>query len=71
MIAVDPFLRETLAKARHPKTQAQLAKALGVTQTAVSAWERGKRWPSRPVLERLLDELGISGGLRARFLEAR
>lgn len=40
-------------------TQAQLASALGVNQTAVSAWLRGVKKPSYDSIKALYDKFGI------------
>ena len=41
-------------------TQAELAKIIGVTDKAVSRWERGKGFPDINTLEPLAKSLGIS-----------
>lgn len=41
-------------------TQADLAKALGVTDVAVSKWESGKQSPSSKTLSKLADFFGVS-----------
>ena len=41
-------------------TQAQLARVVGVTQTAISQFESGTRKPSFDTLPRLTDALGIT-----------
>ena len=44
-------------------TQLELAKWLGVTESSVSLWEAGKRWPRGPAhrLLRLIAELSPGG----------
>jgi DNA-binding transcriptional regulator YiaG len=42
-------------RAAHGWTQSQLAHAIGVTQGAVSAWERGLRSPSPLAWRALMD----------------
>ena len=41
-------------------TQCQLAKLVGVTQSAVAAWERGDYYPSAPMLLKLATALGCT-----------
>ena len=36
-------------------TQAQLAKALGVSTSTVAMWERGERYPTRTMCEKIAD----------------
>ena len=43
-------------------SQTELAEALGVDQTTVSAWETGKAEPTIFNLRRLADILGVSPG---------
>ena len=51
-----------IAACRHSRglTQAQLAQEIGVTNRAVSKWERGAGFPDVSLLEPLADALGIS-----------
>lgn len=49
----------TLARRAKGMMQADLAKAVGVTQTSVSYWERGLRVPEPDVLGRLASELDV------------
>lgn len=41
-------------------TQAELAKMLGVSQSAISQWEAGKRYPKATLLPRIADTLGCT-----------
>lgn len=49
----------TLARRAQGLSQVELADAAGVTQAAVSLWERGQRIPEPPVLERLAAALEV------------
>lgn len=53
---------ELIAAMRKDKnmTQAELAKALGVSKQAVSNWERGKRFPDVSLIEDISHTLGVS-----------
>lgn len=46
------------ARAEAGLSQSQLAERAGVTQSVVSAYESGRRQPSLPMLERLLEATG-------------
>jgi predicted nucleotidyltransferase/DNA-binding XRE family transcriptional regulator len=50
----------TLREARHAAgmTQVELASRAGVTQSVISAYESGRREPSMPMLERLIEATG-------------
>lgn len=41
-------------------SQGELAKAMGVTQGAVSQWENGMSHPKIPLLKRLAETLGVT-----------
>ena len=51
-------------------TQAQLARVVGVTQTAISQFESGTRKPSFDTLPRLTDALGITSDYLLRGRKA-
>lgn len=55
-------LGENLQKLRKEcgMTQSELADAVGVTQFAISMFERGTKLPSLAVTEMIADELGCS-----------
>ena len=57
-------MKEKIRALRESKgmTQTELAEALGVDQTTVSAWERGVPEPTLANLRRLADVLGIAPG---------
>lgn len=57
-------MKEKIRALRESKgmTQTELAEALGVDQTTVSAWERGVAEPTLANLRRLADVLGIAPG---------
>ena len=57
-MAIDRYLRRTRLDAG--LTQAEVAKALGTDQSAVSGWETGKTRPSGPSLINLADLFGCS-----------
>ena len=52
--------RLKLLRERHNHTQGYVAKYLGVTQVAVSNWERGEKQPSFQVLIDLAALFGVS-----------
>lgn len=49
----------TLARRSKAMLQADLAKAIGVTQAAVSQWEKGRRIPEPEILEKIADALDV------------
>lgn len=49
----------TLARRAKGMSQVELARAAGVTQAAVSFWERGQRVPEPPVLDRVAEALEV------------
>ena len=49
-----------IARERAGMTQTQLAERLGVTQGAVSQWEKSTTFPRMPMLIRLADVLGCT-----------
>ena len=53
---------ETLAMLRHRtgRTQADVAAAVGIPATVLSAYERGRRQPSLAIASRLVDALGYA-----------
>ncbi len=55
---------EQLAALRRARnmTQAQLAKALGISKSAVSMYERGNREPELELLQAMADLFGVSVG---------
>lgn len=57
-------MKEKIRALREAKglSQAELAEALGVDQTTISAWERGVAEPTLFNLRRLADVLGVSAG---------
>lgn len=57
-------MKEKIRALREAKglSQTELAEALGVDQTTVSAWERGVAEPTLSNLRRLADVLGIAPG---------
>ena len=57
-------MKEKIREFREAKglSQTELADALGVDQTTVSAWERGVAEPTMFNLRRLADILGVSPG---------
>lgn len=57
------------ARSRAGMTQTELAQAVGVTQTVVSAYERGRRQPTLPTLCRLLAAAGFAPSLELQPLE--
>jgi transcriptional regulator with XRE-family HTH domain len=48
-----------LARSKADLTQAQLGKAAGVDQQAISAYETGRREPTMPTLTRILEAAGF------------
>ena len=40
-------------------TQEALAEKIGVSVVTIAAWERGRRYPSQPTLQRLYEALGM------------
>ena len=52
-------MRKWLFDLRKGRTQAEVAKAAGITQQMYSAIERGERWPSVKVAKRLAAVLGF------------
>lgn len=40
-------------------TQEALAEKIGVSVVTIAAWERGRRYPSQPTLQRLYESLGL------------
>lgn len=40
-------------------TQEALAEKIGVSVVTIAAWERGRRYPSQPTLQRLYEALGL------------
>lgn len=52
---------QVLAQARRELglTQKQLAERAGVSDTSLSGYERGKQLPTLPILEKVLDALGL------------
>jgi len=50
---------KTLRSERH-LTQGQIAEALGVDQSTVSYWEKGRQEPNAPQRKRLCQFLGIT-----------
>lgn len=52
----------TIRDARHARrmTQTELAREIGCSKQAISAYERGRAWPPPPQLVRIADTLGIS-----------
>lgn len=54
----------TTYRKRHkpPLTQDQLAEKIGVTKSAVSRWEAGKRTPSKDERQRISETTGIAIG---------
>ena len=57
-------MREKIRALREAKglSQTELAEALGVDQTTISAWENGKAEPTLFNLRRLADLLGVKPG---------
>lgn len=57
-------MKEKIRALREAKglSQAELAEALGVDQTTISAWERGVAEPTLFNLRRLADVLGVYPG---------
>ncbi len=55
---------------RQGVTQAELAKRCGVTQSAVSLWEKGREFPQGRTLLRLAGVLGLSGDTIERLRPA-
>lgn len=57
-------MREKIRALRESKgfSQTELAEALGVDQTTISAWENGKAEPTLFNLRRLADLLGVKPG---------
>lgn len=51
--------RERLSRQPNPMSQKELAAEVGVTQTIVSAWERGQKQPGLNRLFVLAEVLGI------------
>ena len=51
--------RLKVLRAEKNLTQAQLAKALGTNQPAVSAWERGDNIPRAPMMQKIADYFGV------------
>lgn len=53
---------ETLAtlRRRTGRTQAEVARTVGIPATVLSAYERGRRQPSLAVASRIIDSLGYS-----------
>lgn len=43
-------------------SQAEIARALGVSRMAVNKWFNGKTFPSRKTAERIANDLGVSLG---------
>lgn len=58
------------ARLRAGMTQTELAQAVGVTQTVVSAYERGRRQPTLPTLCRLLAAAGFAPSLELQPLDS-
>ena len=52
-------MRKWLLDLRKGRTQAEVAKAAGISQQMYSAIERGERWPSVKVAKRLAAVLGF------------
>jgi transcriptional regulator with XRE-family HTH domain len=50
-------------------TQAELARRLGTTQSAVSNWERGRETPRVDTLARILEACGFEADLTFRRLD--
>lgn len=50
-------------------TQAELARRLGTTQSAVSNWERGRETPRVDTLSRILEACGFQADLTFRRLD--
>lgn len=71
------MLSEILRSARMQAclSQAQILEAtqgeLGFTKTGLSRWESGRRLPSRPQLDRLLDVLEVKGEAREAAMAQR
>ena len=40
-------------------TQSDLAEKIGVSVATIAAWERGRRYPSQPTLQRLYEALDL------------
>ena len=57
-IQIGPFIRDV--RVEQGMTQQQLADKLGVTDKAVSKWERGVSYPDITILRELADALGVS-----------
>ena len=53
-----------LARDKANMTQAELATAAGVSQQAVSAYETGRKEPTLPTLQRLLNAAGLEMRIR-------
>jgi transcriptional regulator with XRE-family HTH domain len=53
---------DTLAtlRRRTGRTQAEVARAVGIPATVLSAYERGRRQPSLAIASRIIDSLGYS-----------
>ena len=58
MQKIGGFLRDL--RKQKGLSQEQLATAVGVTQGAVSQWEKGRSKPSVAVLMKLADALGVT-----------
>lgn len=58
-----PIWAQDIASARKRKglTQSQLAEIVGISQSAVTDWERGKNKPTAENLEKLREVLGVRG----------
>lgn len=56
---LDPEFGNRLKKARGKRTQAELAKAVGVSQGTVAKYEKGMM-PGTNILKRISEELGVS-----------
>lgn len=54
---------------QHGLSQAQLAEILGVTNSAVSRWEAGVRWPEQSQLRKLAEITRIPVSELLGFLE--
>lgn len=68
-MVIETFDGETLRRLRRRtgRTQAEVAAAVGIPATVLSAYERGRRQPGVAVASRIVDELGYRIVLEAQL----